>query len=89
LLGALQCNPVNSARRGCGIVLVDSGSGTMVRRWPDTEDDIQFLPFQPPLNPLKPVLDVDYRHPDSDSAAGWRTTGQQRSYKSGYRMASG
>lgn len=56
LLGALQCNPANSAGRGCGIVLVDGGSGKIVRRWPETERDTQFLPQRPPLSAPKPVV---------------------------------
>lgn len=55
LLGGLQCHPANFSGRGCGVVLVDSDSGKIVRRWPDTEEDVQFLPFQPPLSPPKLV----------------------------------
>lgn len=55
VLGGLQCNPANSAGRGCGIVLVDGVTGKIVRRWPDTENDTQFLPVHPPLGAPKPV----------------------------------
>src|SRR5437867_3084168 len=55
LLGALQCNPTNSGGRGCGIVLVDGGNGKILRRWPETERNAEFLPFRPPSSPPKPV----------------------------------
>jgi hypothetical protein len=55
VLGALQCNPANSAGRGCGIVLVDGVTGKIVRRWPETENDTQLLPVHPPLSGPKPV----------------------------------
>jgi hypothetical protein len=55
VLAAMQCNPANSGGRGCGIALVDAGSGTIVRRWPETEQDDQFLPFRPPYASPKTV----------------------------------
>jgi hypothetical protein len=47
VVAALACNPANIAGRGCGIVLVDSNSGGIVRRWPETEADDQTLRFEP------------------------------------------
>ena len=56
LAAALLCNPMNSAGRGCAVTVVDADIGRIVRRWPDTEKDVQSLPFTPPLGSLpKPV----------------------------------
>jgi hypothetical protein len=55
VLAAMQCNPTNSGGRGCGIALVDASSGTIVRRWPATEQDDQSLPFRPPYASPKTV----------------------------------
>jgi DNA-binding beta-propeller fold protein YncE len=47
IVAAMQCNPRNVAGRGCGIAVVDSTTGEVVRRWPETEADTETLPFVP------------------------------------------
>jgi len=47
IVAAMQCNPGNVAGRGCGIAVVDSTTGEVVRRWPETEADTETLPFEP------------------------------------------
>jgi hypothetical protein len=47
IVAALACNPANSSGRGCGMVLVDSLTGEVVRRWPETEADAWTLRFEP------------------------------------------
>jgi hypothetical protein len=47
VVAGMACNPANPSGRGCGIVLVDSISGEVVRRWPETEADAWTLRFEP------------------------------------------
>lgn len=46
VVASLACNPANASGRGCGIVLVDSVRGEVVRRWPETEADAWTLRFE-------------------------------------------
>jgi hypothetical protein len=47
VVAALACNPANPSGRGCGIVLIDSISGEVIRRWPETEADAWTLRVEP------------------------------------------
>lgn len=60
IVASMQCNPRNVAGRGCGIAMVDSTTGEVVRRWPETEADTETLPFEPGFQSPKPFATTPY-----------------------------